>query len=171
MGVKGRVMELLRSDDAAGLEHMVRAEPRAVRHLLGRLWDTEPLMRRRAAVALGAAAAAHPELGRDLVRRLLWGLNDESATNGVYGLAALGEIGYRAPELIGPFVGPMASYAWDDGLRPELLRALARIAESAPEAVAATTQILERHTDMSNPQEQPFLEQLLLIAGEEGSDA
>ncbi len=68
--------------------------PRAIRFLQGRLWDPDDEIRSRAAEALGAAAAAHPELGRELLRRALWALNDESATNGAYMLPAIGEIGF-----------------------------------------------------------------------------
>ncbi len=102
-----------------------------MRFLLGRLWDPDETIRGRAAAGIGASAAVNRDLGRDVVRRLVWALNDESATNGVYGLAAIGEIGVRDPELIEPFVGPVACYAWDDGLGPEIIRALGRIADTA----------------------------------------
>jgi hypothetical protein len=136
MGLKEVVMELLLATDTAPLERLASSDRRVARHLLGRLWDPDAAVRDRAASALGAAAAAHPELGIEVIRRLIWALNDESATNGLFGLAALGEIGYRDPELIEPFVGPMVSYAWDDGLRKAILRAARRIAESAPRIVA-----------------------------------
>ena len=100
MGLKGRVMELLRVGDEQALGALVAAEPRATRHLLGRLWDPDEVLRQRAARGIGAAAAAHPENGIDLTRRLMWALNDESATNGVYGIPALGQIGRRAPDLV-----------------------------------------------------------------------
>ena len=128
-------MELLRQGDTESLERMVVERPAAVRFLQGRLWDPEPQIRSRAATALGAAAAAHPDLGRELLRRALWAINDESATNGGPMLPAIGEIGRRSPDLVAPFVGPMTAYLWDDGLRPGILRALHRIAEVAPELI------------------------------------
>jgi hypothetical protein len=170
MSLKGMVMELLRADDRAGLEQLATSERRAMRYLLGRLWDPDEEIRQRAAVAIGAGARAFPDLGKDVIRRLLWDLNDESATNGVYGLAALGEIGYCDPRLIAPFIAPVASYAWDDGLRLEILRALCRVAESAPEQIAAAREIVERFGDMSNPEERPYIERLLTGKAEEGAD-
>jgi hypothetical protein len=128
MQLKERVMELLRSADRQGLERLVARDRRAVRHLQGRLWDPDEGVRRGAACALAAAAAAHPELGRDLIRRLLWALNDESATNGAFALPALGEIGFRCPHLIAPFLGCMTQLSADETLRPALLAALSRIA-------------------------------------------
>ena len=129
-------MELLRRGDGAGLERLVTERAATVRHLQGRLWDPDESIRRQAATALAAAAAAHPELGRDLLRRLLWALNDESATNGRYAVPALAEVGVRCPTLIEPFVGSMVRLLEDDGLRPALFEALQRIGRVAPGVVA-----------------------------------
>jgi len=157
MGLKGEVMELLRTADEAGLERLVSERPAAVRFLLGRLWDPDEDLRRRAANALGAAAAAHPVHGLEAVRKLMWALNDESATHGVYALPALGEIGYRNPQLMAPFVRPIAALAWDDGLRLEILRALCRIAASAPDAAAACKEVLQPHVSKDDPKERELL--------------
>jgi hypothetical protein len=135
MRLKERVMELLRHGDSEGLEELVGENPSAVRFLQGRLWDSDPEIRQRAAVALGAAAAAHPDLGREVLRRALWAINDESATNGSPMLAAVGEIGRRSPDLVAPFVGPMTAYLWDEGLKSGILNALCRIADVAPELI------------------------------------
>jgi HEAT repeat protein len=63
----------------------------AIRELQGLLPSAEPLVRFRAATALGrlgvALAREDLEAGRDLLRRLMWSLNDES-----------GGIGWGAPE-------------------------------------------------------------------------
>lgn len=129
-------MELLRTGDESALRGLVVSERRSVRYLLGRLWDSDDELRCRAARALGAAAAADFQLGQDLLRRLMWALNDESATNGVYAVPAFAEIGIQAPQVVAPFVAPLASYLWDEGLQPAILDALRRIAEAAPELVA-----------------------------------
>ena len=165
MGLKGRVMELLRSGDEQALGALVAAEPRATRHLLGRLWDPDEALRRRAARGIGVAASAHPEHGIDLTRRLMWALNDESATNGLFGIAAIAEIGFRNPQLIAPFVAPLASLAWDDGLRLEILRALARISESAPELVRPVVAEVGDHVDKEDSAECDALARLLEESG------
>ena len=61
MGLKGVVMQLLRAGDSVALENLVAREPQTVRHLVGRLWDTDEQLRAVAAQGLGAVAAHHPE--------------------------------------------------------------------------------------------------------------
>jgi hypothetical protein len=169
MRLKEEVMELLRQGDSDGLEQMVAETPAAVRFLQGRLWDADPEIRCRAAIALGAAAAAHPDLGRELLRRALWALNDESATNGGPMLPAIGEIGRRAPDLVTPFVGPMTSYLWDDGLRPGILGALRRIAETAPELIEEVRDRLVALEDTGDLRGRTLIENLLAV-NREGVD-
>lgn len=151
---------LLREGREDELAERVAGDARALRPLVGRLWDPDAQIRARAARAIGVGAHAHPELGRDLARRFIWALNDESATNGVYVIPALGEIGRNDPALIEAFVGPMVGVAWDDGLRVEVIRALAAIASTAPELAAEHLEDLLVHVDEGREQERRAVEDL-----------
>ena len=165
MGLKGRVMELLRAGDEQALGALAASQPQAVRFLLGRLWDPDGEIRRRSARAIGVAAAAHREIGADLLRRLMWALNDESATNGTFGIPALAEIGFNDPKLVEPFIAPLASLSWDDGIRLEIIHALTRIAEAAPEAVRPSCDLVENNVDLENEKETRAFERLLEKTG------
>lgn len=165
MGLKERVMELLRAGDEQTLGALAADDPRAVRFLLGRLWDSDETLRRRSARAIGVAAASHRDIGADLLRRLMWALNDESATNGLYGIAALAEIGFNDPELVDPFVAPLASLSWDDGLRLEIIRALTRIAEARPETVRSVCDLVAENVDLEDPDERCAFARLLEESG------
>jgi hypothetical protein len=160
MGLKEKLMEALRTGDERRLERLAAHGPRVGRHLLGRLWDPDESIRRQAAVGIGILAAENPELGIELLRRLMWALNDEAATYGVHGVAAIGEIGHRDPKLVEPFVGPVASYAWDDSLRSEILRSLIRIAEAAPRLVGPYLEDLRAHLDHNAPEERELFGRL-----------
>ncbi len=162
-------MELLQHRDAEGLERIVADNPSVVRFLQGRLWDTDPEVRRLAAEAVGAAATLHPDLGREILRRALWALNDESATNGAPMLLAIGEIGRRSPDLAEPFIGPMTAYLRDDGLRPGILAALARIADTAPELIEGVRDRLLVLDNVNEPGERAVLDRLLTM-NREGVD-
>jgi hypothetical protein len=166
MRLKEVVMEMLRCGDSEALERFVAERPVAARFLQGRLWDADPGIRHRAATALGSAAAAHPDLGREVLRRALWALNDESATNGGPMLPAIGEIGRQSPDLVADFVGPMTAYLWDEGLRPGILDALCRIAEVAPELIEEIRDRLIAIGDLDDPGEQADLERLLAVTRE-----
>jgi HEAT repeat protein len=161
MRLKEMVMEMLQRSDRRGLEKLVVTEPRAIRYLQGRLWDSEERVRRNAAEALGSAAAAHPAIGTEILRRAMWALNDESAMNGAYMLPVIGEIGFSKPELVAPFVGPMTSYLWDDGLRPGILRALCRIAEAAPELIEDVHDRLEAYENSGDSVQRTLIGRLL----------
>jgi hypothetical protein len=163
MWLKERVMEMLRQGDLEELERTVEENPAAVRFLQGRLWDSDPEIRRLAAVALGSAAAAHPDLGREVLRRALWSLNDESAMNGRYMLPAIGEIGRCAPDLVAPFVGPMTAFLWDEGLRFGILRALRRMAETDPGLIEPIRDRLAQIDETNDPGEQEVLDLLLAV--------
>ena len=164
MGLREEVSALLRQGHEKALADLVASDRRALRPLMGRLWDPDADVRARAAGAIGLAAEHHTALGIEIIRRLMWALNDESATNGVYGIPALGAIGRRNPRLFEPFVGPLASMAWDDGLRLELMGALAAVAEADPSLVAPHMERLAQYVDGSNPEETGAMNRLAGLA-------
>jgi len=128
-------MELLRTGDRQGLDALIAERPAAVRHVLGRLWDSDPVLRERAADAVGSVAVHHQELGLELMRRFAWALNDESASNGVNVIPAMAAIAIRAPKMAKPFVGQLVGALRDPGLSHEATRALEAIRRRRPELV------------------------------------
>jgi hypothetical protein len=165
MRLSEEVKELLQQGRETELAERAATDARLVRPLLARLYDPSDPVRGRAARVLGHAAAAHPDLGREVARRLIWGLNDESATNGVYGIPALGQIGRQAPELVSVHVPALARMVWDLGLRPAILEALAEVARTAPELVAPELEAIEPHVDVSQPGEQEAWRNLKIAVG------
>jgi len=127
------MMELLARGEMEKIAALTAGRPTSVRHLLGRLWDQAPGIRRRAAEALGRASAQHPELGVELMRRFAWALNDESASNGVYVIPAMAEIAVRAPGISEDFIGMLVQALNDPGLREGAQGALDLIGKRRPE--------------------------------------
>ncbi|MBN1343411.1 MAG: HEAT repeat domain-containing protein [Phycisphaerae bacterium] len=91
---RSELRELLASRDLSALASMARATPILLKDLLSLTYDADDLLAWRAVEAVGIAAGAVAqsdlERVRNLVRKLLWSMNDES-----------GGIGWRAPETIG----------------------------------------------------------------------
>jgi hypothetical protein len=170
MALKEEVMELLRQGREEALAELAASNRRALRPLMGRLWDPDVKIRRRAAAAIGCAATSHDDLGVEIIRRLLWALNDESATNGVFGIPALGEIGRRSPAMLSPYLPALVAMAWDDGLRPELLRALLAVAGADPRRVAPHLDELTRRVDSERPEEMDLLRRLHEAVGQGRAD-
>ena len=56
-------------------------------------------------------------------------------------------MGHRNPRMMASLVGPIASYARDAGLRLEIVRAMCRIAERAPDVVRPHRELLHRWRD------------------------
>ena len=153
MGLKGRVMELLRSERHEELGALIAEEPRVARHLVGRLWDPDARLRGAAARGLGRVATAHPEKALEIARGLIWALRDEAAMHGRFGIAGLSEMAAANSELLQPLVGPLASMLWDEGLQDEILRALLHIADAAPEVVEPHLDLVRRYEDTYGPEE------------------
>jgi hypothetical protein len=128
-------MDLLRTGDRQGLDALIAERPVAVRHVLGRLWDSDPGVRERAADAVGLAAGHHQELGLELIRRFAWALNDESASNGVNVIPAMAAIAIRVPDMAKPFVGQLVGALQDPSLSHEAKKALEAIRRERPELV------------------------------------
>lgn len=166
MGLKWEVRELLQQGREEALANLAVTDPRALRPLIGRLWDPDREIRHRAARAIGRAAGVHHDHGLEIVRRLIWTLNDESTTNGVHALPALGEIGRHAPETIAPFIPALVAMMSDEGLRLELLRALGGIGESAPSRIAIHLDRLSRSIDEDCPEERRAFDRLVAITKE-----
>lgn len=146
-------MELLIRGDAEALGVVAREQRGSFRFLMGRLWDPDPVLGQRAAAALGELAAAHPDLGREALRRMMWALTDEAAMNGVSAIPLLAEVARQAPEVAAPFVGPVASRLWDHGLREQIAETLAVVRAVAPRLVAEVADVVRAQLATGDPDE------------------
>jgi len=120
------------SGDLAEIERLVVADKRSVRALLGLTYHADPALRDTAATGLALAARHHPDLVAEVVRRLVWAMNDESGTNAVQGPAVMRRIAEVAPALLLPVVPDLLRLTSDPGLRDELVAVVRRVAELRP---------------------------------------
>lgn len=134
MGVKEDVMDLLRSGAVVEAAERAAANPRAFRFVARRLWDESEEVARCSARVLAEASRLAPERGREMIRRFLWALNDESGTNGGPVLAALEEMAERTPEIVEPYIGSLLPMLEDEGLRDGIVHVFERFIHAMPSA-------------------------------------
>jgi hypothetical protein len=132
MNLRARIEMAIRGQDSAAIETLVAENPRVLRHLTSMTYDTDDGVRAVAAHAIALAARHHPEQVSELVRRLIWAMNDESGTNSHTAPEVILAIALEKPDLLLPMMPDLARLTADDELRPVLLSAVRAVAERYP---------------------------------------
>ncbi|MCP4572631.1 MAG: hypothetical protein GY838_09805 [bacterium] len=135
MNLREKVQDLVTRDEVAELNELVADEPRAIRYLVGCSYQPDERVRETACRALGNAARHHPEMVDQVVRRLIWAMNDESGTNALTAPAVVKAIADVKPELLLPLVPDLVRLAADEGLHEELAETLRHLVEKFPGSV------------------------------------
>jgi len=150
--LKKTVLGLLDSDDfEAALPQLEQLPPkRAINPILGFLCADKELVRWRAVTAAGAVvarlASEDREAAREIVRRLMWSLNEESGGIGWGAPEAMAEIMARDEGLAREYAAILVSYLDPQGnyiahalLQRGVLRGVVRLANLAPDLVKNVT--------------------------------
>jgi hypothetical protein len=138
---KKEVEGLVRAYRIDMLVEMALQDKRIIRDLTRLLYAVDTHFRWRAADALGRVCTAIARKDPGAVSKLMQGfftsLKDTAASS--WGsLDAIGEIIRNAPRQFGGYVPQLYQLSGDRALLPQLLRAISRIAEKAPELVRKT---------------------------------
>jgi HEAT repeat protein len=136
---KEAARELLLAFDLDGVARWAGDEPQAARVLQHLLFDPDELVAWRAVEALGRVAAvmgrADPEPVRELARRTLWLMNDESGGLLWHGPQVLGAVLAHVPALVPDLGEVLASFLEEEPFRAGTRWGLWRLAAAAPGAV------------------------------------
>jgi HEAT repeat protein len=136
---KEAARRLLAVFDLPGVERWASAERQAPMLLQSLLFDPDELLGWRAVEALGRVAAARrdPEPAREMLRRALWLMNDESGGLLWRGPQVLGAVLAGVPALCGEFLEVLASFLEEEPFRAGARWGLWRVAAVRPDAVAS----------------------------------
>jgi len=161
---KGRILEILSgSNAAAGLLELGRDSPRKiVNGLFPLLYSQDEIVKWRAVTFMGLfvrnLAEEDMESARDVVRRLMWNLNDESGGIGWGSPEAMGEILTCHEGLAGEYAPILLSYANRDGnylelpmLQRGLLWGIARFSEVRPHVVRGSKSHIFPYLESDDP--------------------
>jgi hypothetical protein len=134
--LRAQINALLLESDYAGLVALAGRERNVVRLLLQYFYDPQDLLHWRALEGLGHLAAAYPQQVQKVVGRLLWLLNEDSASVGWGAAAALGEIGRHNLAVIRDIIPMFCGFLEEDFSRAPMLWGMGRLAEVHQEALA-----------------------------------
>jgi DNA-binding transcriptional ArsR family regulator len=134
--LKKEVVKALKDGDMERILSLSRENPRTVSILINRSYDKNSLLTWRAVTAIGKVVDAITEHsleeGRNIVRRLIWSITEESGGFGWSTLEMLGEIIRRRPEEFGDIALLIPEYFEEEIFRPGVLYALCRIGSLWP---------------------------------------
>lgn len=143
--LRQQVKKILKNpDQQTALDQLAQIPDNQLKgHLFSHFYALDALIRFRSVTAMGhlgfRMADNHMETARDLMRRLLWNLNDESGGIGWGSAEAMGEILSRHPALAAEFdsilfsfLDPQANFIDNPLLQQGILWGIGTYAETAP---------------------------------------
>ncbi len=128
---------------ALAWEEIVRltaVDRRVLRTLLGLLYDADDYVHWLTIDAVGRAggamAAADPGKARELIRRLLWTLNEENGGSPWGATGAVGAIVAARPDLFAGYLSMICPFHDDVSIYPEFIWSLAAVGSTRPDLTA-----------------------------------
>lgn len=140
MSLREMVAEAVRQRRFDDLESLVEEDSRSVRYLVGLTYQVDPEIRDAAARGLALASRYHPELVREIVRRLVWAMNDESGTYAASAPDVLRQIAEVSPEALLPSLPDLLRLSADPGLHDRLVELSRLVAAKFPREAARSVQ-------------------------------
>jgi HEAT repeat protein len=131
------VRRLLIEHDWEEIVRLALIDRRVLRILLGLLYDAEDYVHWLAIDAIGRCggrtAADDPEKTRDLIRRLLWTLNDESGGTPWGAAGAIGAVIAARPDLFAGYLSMICPFHEDLNIYPEFIWSVAAVGRARPD--------------------------------------
>lgn len=132
MNLRERVQSAVAENDLSKLEEIVKKEPRAVRYLMGLMYELDDSVRKIAATGIALSAKHHPKLAKNVINRLIWAMNNDAGANSVYAPEVLKAIANVKPEFLLPVVPDLVRSSADSSLQQGLCDTLRIIKDKCP---------------------------------------
>ncbi|MEW6338986.1 MAG: hypothetical protein ACOY3Y_14005 [Acidobacteriota bacterium] len=140
MSLREMVAEAVRQRRFDDLESLVEKDSRSVRYLVGLTYQADDEVSDAAARGLALASRHHPGLVREVVRRLVWAMNDESGTYAASAPDVLRRIAEISPEALLPSLPDLMRLTADPGLHDRLVEVSRMVAARFPREAARSVQ-------------------------------
>jgi HEAT repeat protein len=180
--LKNKIIEILGSQDLDSALVELRLLPlrKSVNKLFSLLYSSDPVMKWKAVRAMGVLvdilAREDIESARDILRRLMWNLNDESGGIGWGSAEAMGEILANNDRLAGEYSSILLSYAREDGNYQELesmqrgvLSGIGRLAQVRPDLIKEGIPFILPFINIKDPTLRGTAAFILGLAGDAGA--
>ena len=172
---KERARRLVAAYDLDALAAWSASEPLVAADVQRLLFEEDPLLRWRAVEAFGRVAAVLArdalEPAQELVRRILWLMNDESGGALVAGPEAFGAVLASVPALAPELAPVLASFLDEEPFRAGTRWALWRVGRCAPGVVRSAGPALRASLGDADPQVRGHTVLALRAGGEEVPEA
>jgi hypothetical protein len=132
VSLKARTRTAVQNGSDDELERLMSEEPGAVRHALGLTYHEEHGIRKRAARAVALASRRHPAMVQNIIRRLVWAMNEESGTHAATAPEVLQAIADENPGMLLPMLPDLVRLSADPELREGLAAALQTVSRRCP---------------------------------------
>lgn len=169
-GIKEEIISLLENQKFDHLAELVARKRSLLRYLNRLLYSPAGLLRWRAVEGMGAVArrlaGEDPEAVRNIIRNLLWTINEESGGIGWSAAECIGEIIYRRPDMFQEYASIIISRADEEMLRRGVVWAAGRIAQARPGLVRESLPDLAEFLDDPDPVVRGYTLRLFGILGE-----
>jgi HEAT repeat protein len=147
-----QIVQLLLQEDYSALADLAATTAGVVTILLQLLFDPDSLLHWRATAAIGYLAQTQPQKIKEIIPRLLWSLNEDSASFGWGAAAVLGEIGRNNYKIVEDITLMLFHYLEEDFAREGMLWGLARLAQNHPQVVQPAAPRIQTCLADPNPQ-------------------
>ena len=160
-----QITQLLLQEDFPAVAALAAATPGVVTILLQMLFDPDSLLHWRATEAIGYLANTQPKRIKEIIPRLLWSLNEDSASFGWGAAAALGEIGRNNYKIVEDITLMLFNFLEEEFTREGMLWGLGRLGQTHPQVVQQAAPSIQVCLADPNPQVRAYAAWALGIIG------
>lgn len=160
-----QIMQLLLAGDFPAVAELTASTGGVVTILLQMLFDPDSLLHWRATEAIGYLAKIEPKRIKEIIPRLLWSLNEDSASFGWGAAAVLGEIGKNNYTIVEDIILMLFNFLEEDFSREGMLWGLGRLGQSQPQVVLEAAPRIQACLEDPNPQVRTYAAWSLGIIG------
>ncbi len=114
MTIRQALLQAVHKQDIDGVEAIVAKDKKAIRYLMGMIYDPNKEKLEMASLGIARAAKHHPEFVKKMLDRLLWAMDANSGTNALVVPVVLKAIANERPELLVPIVPDLGRIAATD---------------------------------------------------------